>query len=70
MEQEEQGVQIGLSFLESFVIERWMRERDVFVSAAKELGGGGQCTECQQGCGGTDFQIEYFIKKQESMSSW
>lgn len=37
VEQEEQGVQIGLSF-ESFVIERWMRERDVFVSAAKELG--------------------------------
>ena len=37
VEQEEQEVQIGLSF-ESFVIERWMRERDVFVSAAKELG--------------------------------
>ena len=29
VEQEEQEVQIGLSF-ESFVIERWMRERDVF----------------------------------------
>ena len=37
--QEETGdrLQIGLSF-ESYVIERWIRERDVFVSAAKELG--------------------------------
>jgi D-xylose transport system substrate-binding protein len=50
VEQEEQEVQIGLSF-ESFVIERWMRER----VRGKGAGGGGQCTECQRGCGGTDF---------------
>ncbi|MDO5136543.1 MAG: substrate-binding domain-containing protein [Eubacteriales bacterium] len=31
------GVKIGLSF-DSFVIERWIRDRDVFVSTAKELG--------------------------------
>ena len=30
-------LQIGLSF-DSFVIERWIRERDVFVSTAKALG--------------------------------
>lgn len=30
-------IKIGLSF-DSFIIERWQRDRDVFVSAAKELG--------------------------------
>ena len=33
----ERPVQIGLS-IDSFVIERWIRDRDVFVSAAKEMG--------------------------------
>ncbi len=35
--QEEKKIQIGLTF-DSFVIERWQRDRDVFVSVAKELG--------------------------------
>ena len=35
--QEEEKIQIGMSF-DSFVIERWQRDRDVFVSTAKELG--------------------------------
>ena len=30
-------VNIGMSF-DSFVIERWQRDRDVFVSTAKEMG--------------------------------
>ena len=30
-------IQIAMSF-DSFVIERWQRDRDVFVSTAKELG--------------------------------
>ena len=30
-------IQIGMSF-DSFLIERWQRDRDVFVSMAKELG--------------------------------
>ncbi len=33
--EEEDKLQIGLSF-DSFVIERWQRDRDVFVSKAKE----------------------------------
>lgn len=33
----EQKIQIGMVF-DSFVIERWQRDRDVFVSTAKELG--------------------------------
>lgn len=34
---DEDAVRIGMSF-DSFVIERWQRDRDVFVSTAKELG--------------------------------
>ena len=35
--QGEDQIEIGMSF-DSFVIERWQRDRDVFVSTAKELG--------------------------------
>ena len=34
---EQDKIQIGMCF-DSFVIERWKRDRDVFVSTAKELG--------------------------------
>lgn len=34
---ENDKIQIGMSF-DSFVIERWQRDRDIFVSTAKELG--------------------------------
>ena len=34
---QEEGTQIGITF-DSFVIERWQRDRDVFVSTAQELG--------------------------------
>ena len=34
---EQDKVEIGMCF-DSFVIERWQRDRDIFVSAAKELG--------------------------------
>lgn len=63
VEQEEQKVQIGLSF-ESFVIERWMRERDVFVSAAKELGAEVNVQNANGDVEEQISQIEYFIKKQ------
>ena len=33
----EEKLQIGLSF-DSFVIERWLRDRDMFVSTAQSLG--------------------------------
>ena len=38
---EEDKVQIGLT-VDSFVIERWIRDRDVFVATARELGGRGK----------------------------
>ncbi len=36
-EESKEKISIGVSF-DSFVIERWIRDRDVFVSAARELG--------------------------------
>lgn len=57
-----QKLSIGMSF-DSFVIERWQRDRDVFVSTAKELG-----AEVNVQNAGGDIeeqiaQIEYFIEK-------
>lgn len=58
----EEKLQIGLSF-DSFVIERWLRDRDMFVSTAQSLGAevnvqvAGGIVEEQIS------QIEYFIKK-------
>ena len=55
-------IQIGLSF-DSFVIERWMRDRDVFVSTAEELGAD---VNVQNANGDVDeqiSQIRYFIEK-------
>lgn len=59
---QEEKMQIGLSF-DSFVIERWTRDRDMFVSTAQSLG-----AEVNVQVAGGDIQeqisqIEYFIKK-------
>ena len=59
---EEDKLQIGLSF-DSFVIERWLRDRDMFVSTAQSLG-----AEVNVQVAGGDVdeqisQIEYFIQK-------
>ena len=55
-------IEIGMSF-DSFVIERWQRDRDVFVSTAKELGA---TVNVQNAYGDVERQreqIEYFIAK-------
>ena len=46
---EEDKVQIGLT-VDSFVIERWIRDRDVFVATARELGSRGKCAGCRCRC--------------------
>ncbi len=59
---EEDKMQIGMSF-DSFVIERWLRDRDVFVSTAKELGAE---VNVQNANGDIEEQkkhIDYFIDK-------
>lgn len=59
----ERPLQIGLSF-DSFVIERWIRDRDVFVSTAKELGAEVNVQNANGDVNEQIEQIKYFIKKQ------
>ena len=58
----ERAVQIGLSF-DSFVIERWTRDRDVFVSTAQELGAEVNVQNANGDVEEQISQIEYFIEK-------
>lgn len=62
-EEEEKNISIGVSF-DSFVIERWLRDRDAFVAAADSLGAE---VNVQNANGDVKEQIEqlrYLIKKQ------
>lgn len=55
-------IQIGVTF-DSFVIERWQRDRDVFVSMAKELGANVNVQSANGDIEEQKKQIEYFIEK-------
>lgn len=61
-EPKEQKIQIGMIF-DSFVIERWQRDRDVFVSMAKELGAEVNIQNANGDVEEQKKQIDYFIKK-------
>ncbi len=61
-EQEEEGAKIGICF-DSFVIERWQRDRDVFVSTAKEHGAQVNVQNANGDIGEQIRQIKYFIEK-------
>ena len=58
----EKKIQIGLSF-DSFVIERWQRDRDVFVSTAQDLGAEVNVQNANGDVEEQKSQIEYFIDK-------
>jgi len=61
-EEEDGGVEIGICF-DSYLIERWERDRDVFVSTAKEMGAN---VNVQNANGDPEEQIkkiQYFIDK-------
>lgn len=60
--EEEEKIQIGMSF-DSFVIERWQRDRDVFVSVAKELGAEVNVQNANGDIEKQKEQVDYFIKK-------
>lgn len=60
--QEAKKIQIGMSF-DSFVIERWQRDRDVFVSTAKELGAEVNVQNANGDLEEQKKQIDYFIEK-------
>lgn len=59
---EEKPIQIGLS-IDSFLIERWSRERDLFVSKAQELGAEVNVQNANGEIEEQIKQIEYFIDK-------
>ncbi|MDD3412988.1 MAG: substrate-binding domain-containing protein [Lachnospiraceae bacterium] len=56
------AIQIGITF-DSFVIERWQRDRDVFVSTAKELGADVIVQNANGDVEEQKSQIQYFINK-------
>lgn len=56
-------IEIGMSF-DSFVIERWQRERDVFIATAKELGANVNVQTANGEVEEQIAQIEYFIEKE------
>lgn len=60
--QGDEKINIGMSF-DSFVIERWQRDRDVFVSTAKELGAIVNVQNANGDVKKQIEQIEYFVKK-------
>lgn len=60
--EEESKLQIGLSF-DSFVIERWLRDRDMFVSTAKSLGAEVNVQVANGVVEEQISQIQYFIQK-------
>lgn len=59
---EEERPQIGMCF-DSFIIERWQRDRDVFVSRCKELGADVNVQNANGDIETQKEQIEYFIQK-------
>ncbi len=60
--EKEDKIQIGMSF-DSFVIERWQKDRDVFVSMAKELDAEVNVQNANGDLEEQKRQIDYFIKK-------
>ena len=61
-EEESAKLQIGMSF-DSFVIERWLRDRDLFVMTAQELGADVNVQVANGDVQEQISQIRYFIKK-------
>jgi D-xylose transport system substrate-binding protein len=59
---EDDKVRIGVCF-DSFVIERWQRDRDVFVSMAKEQGAEVNVQNANGDIEQQKKQIDYFIKE-------
>ena len=60
---EEEKLQIGICF-DSFVIERWQRDRDVFVSTAQELGAQVDVQNANGDANKQIEQIQYFIEQE------
>ncbi len=59
---ETEKIQIGMSF-DTFVLERWLRDRDVFVSTAVELGAEVNVQNANGDAQEQASQVEYLISK-------
>ena len=59
---EQTALQIGMSF-DTFVLERWIRDRDVFVSTASDLGAEVNVQNANGDADEQASQIEYLIDK-------
>ena len=59
---QEQKIHIGMIF-DTFVVERWQRDRDVFVSTAMELGAEVNVQNANGDVQEQVAQMEYFIEK-------
>lgn len=55
-------IQIGITF-DSYIIERWIRDRDVFVATASDLGAEVNVQNANGNVEEQRSQIEYFIRK-------
>ena len=60
--EQDDKIQIGITF-DSFVIERWQRDRDVFVSTAQELGAEVNVQNANGDLKEQIAQVDYFIQK-------
>lgn len=60
--QEDGTIEIGISF-DTFVLERWQRDRDLFVSQAQDLGAEVNVQNANGDIKEQISQIQYFIKK-------
>lgn len=59
---ETEDIEIGMSF-DTFVVERWQRDRDIFVSTAKELGATVNVQNANGDVTEQINQLNYFIEK-------
>ena len=62
-EKSDESVQIGIAF-DSFLIERWERDRDIFVSRARDLGATVNVQNANGDVGKQKSQMKYLIEKQ------
>ncbi len=61
-QEEKDTIKIGMTF-DSFILERWQRDRDVFVAKSKELGAEVNVQNANGDLKEQITQIEYFINK-------
>ena len=62
-EKSDESVQIGIAF-DSFLIERWERDRDIFVSRARDLGATVNVQNANGDVEKQKSQMKYLIEKQ------